>query len=228
MRKIIAAAFISLDGVMQAPGGPEEDPTGGFEHGGWVAGHWDDAVGTAVSESFAAPFDLLLGRKTYDIFAAHWPYVETATEGDAFEELNSDIAVTFNRVTKYVATHRPESLTWQNSKALGPDVVARLRELKQEDGPNLLIQGSGEFIQTLLAHDLIDEFRLSIFPLVLRKGKRLFGDGTQPRGLTLTKWAASPNGVLIATYERGGKVATGSFAMEAPTEAEIERRKSLV
>jgi dihydrofolate reductase len=172
-------------------------------------------------------FDLLLGRKTYDIFAAHWPYAETDRTEDAFDELNSDIAATFNRITKYVATHRPDSLTWQNSEALGADVVARLHALKQEDGPNLLIQGSSALIQTLLANDLIDEFRLSIFPLLLGKGKRLFGEGTQPRGLKLTKWTATPNGVLIATYERAGAVATGSFAMETPTEAELERRKTL-
>jgi dihydrofolate reductase len=224
MRRIITGAFVSLDGVMQAPGGPEEDPTGGFAHGGWVAPHWDDTLGAAMDEQFSTPFDLLLGRRTYDIFAAHWPYVQHDPAASDFDRLNSDIAAMFNRIAKYVATHEHETLTWQNSQWLGRDVVAALRELKATDGPALLTQGSSELIQTLLAADLIDELRLLIFPLVLGPGKRLFGDGTVPAAFRLTKSATSPSGVLIASYERAGAVTAGSFAMEQPSEAERARR----
>src|SRR5262249_28917702 len=157
MRKIVVGAFVSLDGVMQGPGGPEEDPTGGFEHGGWVAGYFDDAVGAAVGEMFSTPYDLLLGRKTYDIFAGHWPHITDPKERDF------PIAEQFNRITKYVATHRPESLAWKNSRALGPDPVATLRALKNEEGPVLLTQGSAEFLQTLFASDLVDALRLFVF-----------------------------------------------------------------
>jgi dihydrofolate reductase len=228
MRKIVTGAMVSLDGVMQAPGGPEEDPTGGFEYGGWVPPYWDDTLGAAMDEAFSKPFDLLLGRKTYDIFAAHWPYVQHDPAASDFDNLNSGIARTFNAATKYVATHRPETLSWQNSEPLGADIPARLRELKQADGPDLLTQGSTELIQTLLAHDLIDELRLVIFPLVLGKGKRLFASGATPAAFRLTKSTTSPSGVLLANYERAGAVPTGSFAMEQPTEAEIERRKQLI
>jgi dihydrofolate reductase len=227
MRKLITAAFVSLDGVMQAPGGPDEDPTGGFKHGGWVAPYWDDALTAAMNKTFSQPFDLLLGRKTYDIFAAHWPYVETDPKGNDFDQLNADIALTFNRIVKYVATHRPESLTWQNSRSLGKDVVAAVRELKKTDGPALLTQGSTELLHTLLAADLIDQVNLQVFPLVLGKGKRLFSAEAVPAAFRLTNSTVSPNGVVIATYERGGEIATGSFEFETPTEAEVERRKTL-
>jgi dihydrofolate reductase len=227
MRKIMTGAMVSLDGVMQAPGGPEEDPTGGFAHGGWVAPLWDDALGAAMDETFSAPFDLLLGRRTYDIFAAHWPHIQVDPTASDFNGLIAGIARTFNRITKYVATHEPGTLTWQNSQALGSDVVAALRELKKTDGPILLTQGSTMLIQTLLANDLIDELRLQIFPIVLGKGKRLFGDGAIPAAFRLTKSVASPNGALITRYERAGDVATGSFAMEPPTDAELERRRRL-
>ncbi|MER8724984.1 MULTISPECIES: dihydrofolate reductase family protein [unclassified Mesorhizobium] len=215
MRKIIAATFVSLDGVMQAPGGPQEDPVGGFKFGGWTFHYWDDLMGAAMGETFSKPFALLLGRKTYDIFAAHWPY-----------QKNDPIADSFNAVTKYVATHRPDTLSWQNSQPLGSDVVATLRRMKQEDGPDLLIQGSSELIQTLLANDLIDEISLLIFPLVLGKGKKLFGSGAMPAAFKLTRSQASTTGVLMASYERSGEIKTGSFAPEQPSEAEIERRKN--
>lgn len=211
MRKIVAGAFVSLDGVMQAPGGPKEDPSGGFEHGGWVQPLFDDVTGAAMSETFSAPYDLLLGRKTYDIFAAHWPRVATERKADEFE---LKIADQFNAVTKYVATHRPDTLSWKNTQTLGTDVVASLRELKKRNGPRLLTQGSSELLQTLLAHDLVDELRLLFFPIVLGRGKRFFGSGAIPAGFKLTKSTASPSGVLIATYERAGKVATGSFALD--------------
>jgi dihydrofolate reductase len=227
MRKIVTGAFVSLDSVMQAPGGPDEDPTGGFRFGGWVAGLWDDVIGAAMDETFAAPFDLLLGRKTYDIFAAHWPHIQVDPTKSDFDALNADIARKFNAATKYVATHRPESLDWQNSRGLGTDVVAELRRLKQEEGPTLLTQGSSVLIQTLLANDLIDELQLVTFPLVLGHGKRLFGEGTAPAAFRLTKSTISPSGVIIARYERAGDVKTGSFALETPTDAEIERRMHL-
>ncbi|TPK72546.1 dihydrofolate reductase [Mesorhizobium sp. B2-4-15] len=214
MRKIIAATFVSLDGVMQAPGGPEEDPVGGFEFGGWTFHYFDEVAGTVMEELFSRPFALLLGRRTYDIFAAYWPYQKDPI-GDAF-----------NPATKYVATHRPESLTWQNTQWLGPDVVARLKELKQEDGPDLLIQGSGNLIQTLLANGLIDEIRLMIFPLLLGKGKRLFGDNALPAAFKLTKSLTSTTGIIMATYERGGEIKTGSFVTEEPSDAELERRRN--
>lgn len=222
MRKIIAAAFVSLDGVMQAPGAPEEDPTGGFQHGGWLVPHFDETVGAAMGEMFERPFDLLLGRKTYDIFAAHWPHVPAdAGEGDA------QIAALFNRVTKYVASRSRPQLEWQNSQLLGPDTAAALRELKQQDGPDLLTQGSSDLLQTLLAEDLIDELRLLTFPVVLGKGKRMLGEGANPATFRLVKSAVSPSGVVIASYVRAGGVETGSFALEEPTQAEIERRAAL-
>lgn len=216
MRKIVAATFVSLDGVMQAPGGPEEDPTGGFSHGGWTFHYWDDIMGGVMSEVFEKPFDLLLGRKTYDIFAAHWPSLE-----------NDPVAEIFNRVTKYVATRSAGPLAWHNSRPLGSDVVAALGALKREDGPDLLIQGSSDLIQALLAADLIDEFRLLIFPLVLGRGKKLFGSGTMPTAFRLTGSRTSTTGVLVAHYERAGEVKTGSFALPDPTEAELKRRQNL-
>lgn len=227
MRRIVTMAFVSLDGVIQAPGGPEEDRSGGFEHGGWVFPLSDEAVGAALDEVFSAPFDLLLGRKTYDIFAAHWPFIQTDPKASGYEEGDATIARRFNAVTKYVATHRPDSLEWQNSQPLGNDVVARLKELKREDGPPLLTQGSSELVETLLAHDLVDELRLTIFPLLLGRGKRLFGQGTKPSGLELENASVSPNGVIIARYLRAGEVATGSFALEDPTEAELQRRRAM-
>ncbi|RUW75906.1 MULTISPECIES: dihydrofolate reductase family protein [unclassified Mesorhizobium] len=214
MRKIIAATFVSLDGVMQAPGGPEEDPVGGFKFGGWTFHYFDEVAGVAMEDLFSKPFALLLGRRTYDIFAAYWPYQK------------DQIADAFNPATKYVATHRPDSLTWENTEPLGSDVVARLGQLKQEDGPDLLIQGSGNLIQTLLANGLIDEIKLMTFPLLLGKGKRLFGDNAMPAAFKLVKSQATTTGVIMATYERGGEVRTGSFAQQEPSEAEIERRRN--
>ncbi len=227
MRKVIVGAFVSLDGVMQGPGGPEEDPTGGFEHGGWTAPYWDDDIAAAMGELFSAPFDLLLGRRTYDIFAAHWPYVETDPAASTYDEGSHQIAETFNNVTKYVATHAPDTLAWQNSQSLGADVAATLRDIKAQEGPTLLVQGSSDLIQTLLANDVIDELRLLIYPLVLGKGKRLFGGGTIPAAFRLTQSNVSPSGVVIASYERASEVATGSFALDSPSEAELERRSRL-
>jgi len=180
-----------------------------------------------MGELFSAPVDLVLGRRTYDIFAAHWPFVEMDPSAGSFEKLNADIAAMFNGVTKYVATHRPETLTWRNTEWLGPDPAARLAELKAGDGPTLLVQGSSALTQQLLAADLLDEIRLLIYPLVLGRGKRFFGEGTLPAAFRLTHSTTSPNGVLITRYQRGGEVTTGSFGMEVPTQAELERRKGL-
>jgi len=215
MRKVVAATFVSLDGVMQAPGGPEEDPTGGFAHGGWTVNYWDEAMGKVMDKAFAAPFDLLLGRKTYEIFAAHWPYVE------------EEPAEKFNAVTKYVVTSSTEPLTWKNSVALRGNVAAEVARLKQGDGPDLLIQGSSQLIQALLANDLIDEFTLLVFPLVLGPGKRLFGEGAVPAALKLVDSKTSTTGVTMSTYQRAGAISTGSFALEKPTEAEIARRERM-
>ncbi len=221
MRKIVVCAFVSLDGVMQAPGGPQEDPTGGFELGGWVAGYFDDVVGAAMGEVFSRPYELLLGRKTYDIFAAHWPHITDPKAPDY------PIAEQFNRITKHVATHRPESLTWKNSRGLGADAVAGLRDLKKGQGPDLLTQGSSDFLQTLFANDLVDELRVLTFPIVLGKGKRLFGATARPAGFRLESSKASTNGVVIGSYVRAGEVKRGDFQLDKPSAAEVERRKSL-
>ena len=209
MRKVLASTFLSLDGVMQAPGGPDEDRTGGFSLGGWIAPHGDESTGATIGELFAAPFDLLLGRKTYDIFAGYWPGIEADPKEHAVSDMAANIARLFNSATKYVATHSPETLAWQNSRGLGEDVPAAVRKLKQGEGPTLLIQGSSELIQTLLAHGLIDEMRLLIFPVILGRGKRLFGTDAIPAAFRLTRSATSGTGVLMATYERTGKVPTG-------------------
>jgi dihydrofolate reductase len=214
MRKLVAAAFISLDGVMQAPGGPPEDPTGGFTFGGWTVPYWDEPMGRFMEEMFGQPFDLLLGRKTYEIFAAHWPFVPA----------DDPIGERFNAVTKHVATSSTEPLAWANSVALRGDVAAEVARLKQGDGPTLLTQGSSVLLQALLAHDLVDEFRLLVFPLLLGPGKRLFGQGTTPGALKLVASTVSTTGVFMGVYGRAGAVATGSFELAQPSEAEIARR----
>ena len=217
MRKLIVLSFITLDGVMQAPGGPEEDPTGGFKYGGWSVGYWDDFLDGVMGEQMARPFDLLLGRKTYEIFAAYWPYVKR-------DDLTAD---KLNSAKKYVASTTLEKLDWSNSTLVKGDIAQEIKKLKQQNGPELQVHGSGNLIQTLLKHDLIDEFRLKIFPITLGTGKRLFGDGTIPAGFKLVDSKTSTTGVIVATYERAGKVKTGSFALETPTEAELARRKQL-
>jgi len=211
MRKIVAAAMVSIDGVMQAPGGPDEDKASGFKYGGWVPPHWGEELSAVMNEQFSEAFDLLLGRRTYDIFAAYWPHFEADPKASDFDALSVKIAQTFDRITKYVATHHPGTLAWQNSEALGSDVVGRLRRLKQEQGPMLLTQGSSDLLQQLLAADLVDELRLTIFPLVLGKGKRFFGAGTSPCGFRLVKSDVTKNGVITAHYERDGDVKTGDF-----------------
>jgi len=218
MRRIIVATFVSLDGVMQAPGGPGEDPTGGFGFGGWTAPHFDEALGASLGEIFGRPFDLLLGRKTYDIFAAHWPYVT---------DPNDPIAGVFNRITKYVASRSNPTLPWRNSRHLGGDTVGALKKIKAEDGPDLLVQGSSELLQTLWKHGLVDEFSVLIFPVLLGRGKRLFGEGTAPSGLKLVKSKSFPTGVIVANYTPDGAVKSGDFQLAEPSEAELERRRNL-
>ena len=219
MRKLIVLSFISLDGVMQAPGGPEEDPTGGFEHGGWVFGYFDDFLLKVMVKQTSKPFDLLLGRKTYEIFAAHWPYVNA--EQDPF-------AAKLNDAKKYVASKTLTKLGWNNSELISGDIAGGIKRLKeQQDGPEIQVHGSGNLIQTLLKHDLVDELWLKIFPVSLGVGKRLFAEGTIPAGFKLLESDISPSGVIVATYGRAGEVRTGSFALETPTEAELARRKRI-
>jgi dihydrofolate reductase len=215
MRQLVVNTFLTLDGVMQAPGGPEEDPTDGFTHGGWSVNYWDELMGQTMDEFVAKPFDLLLGRKTYEIFAAHWPYAS----GPMADKLNA--------ATKYVASRTLDRVEWANSNLLAGDAVEAVRALKEEDGPEIQVHGSANLIQTLLRADLVDRLGVWIFPLVLGTGKRLFGDGTMPGGLRLVHSRTSSTGVLITTYERAGGIEYGSFALEEPTEAERERRRSL-
>jgi dihydrofolate reductase len=205
---------------MQAPGGPEEDTTGGFKYGGWTAGYWDDILGGVMGEQMAGPFDLLLGRKTYEIFAAHWPYVKS-------DDPDGPIAGKLNSAKKYVVSTTLKKLDWNNSTLVKGDIAQEIKTLKQQNGPELQVHGSGNLIQTLLKHDLVDEFRLKIFPVTIGTGKRLFSDGTIPAGFKLVDSKTSTTGVIVATYERAGKVKTGSFALETPTEAELNRRKRL-
>ena len=187
---------------MQAPGGPDEDRSGGFKYGGWTVPYFDDFSGERMDEQMSMPFDLLLGRKTYDIFAGYWPQQDETT---------SSIARLFNKAHKYVASHNPQELAWQNSTVLHGDVAAQLKELKAQDGPMLQVHGSGNFIQTLLAHDLVDELWLKTYPVTLGGGKRLFAEGTIPAAFTLTDAKVSPKGVIFANYVRAGQVETGSF-----------------
>lgn len=215
MRDLVVTAFVTLDGVMQAPGGPEEDPTGGFEYGGWSVSAWDDAMQEVMGKAIEQPADLVLGRKTYEIFAAHWPY----DEGPMADKLNA--------ARKYVASRTLESAEWQNSVVLRGDVVAEVRALKEEDGPELQIQGSAGLIQTLAAAGLVDEYRLWIFPVVVGKGKRVFGDDVAAAEFTLLDSKTSSTGVLMTRYRKSGPVEIGSFASEEPTEAELARRRSL-
>ena len=216
MRKIIASTFVSLDGVMQAPGGPEEDPTGGFTQGGWSALYWDDTMNKAMGERMSVPADLLLGRKTYEIFAAHWPYAG-----------ESPITALFNKATKYVASRTLNKLDWVNSKLIEGDVAKEVARLKTTDGPDLQVHGSSVLLQTLIGAGLIDEHHLWIFPLVLGHGKKLFEKGLPPQGLSLADTKTSSTGVLLNTYRPAGAVKPGTFALETPSEAELARREKM-
>lgn len=217
MREIIGSAFISLDGVIQAPGGPTEDPTGGFDQGGWVFKFWDDEVGEAIDGFFAGGYDLLLGRRTYDIFASYWPYVEgePAEMGKAFTDAN-----------KYVLTRGDQPLEWENSHRLkGMDDVAAL---KAGEGKKLIIQGSGAIYPALLAAGLIDRLTLMIFPITLGKGKRLFGEGTLPAGLRLVEHKVTGKGTIIASYEPAGAIPSdGQFPEPSTSAREAERQRKM-
>jgi dihydrofolate reductase len=203
MRKLIVSTFLTLDGVMQAPGGPEEDEDGRFAQGGWSVNYWDDQMGEVMGAAMSVPFDLVLGRKTYDIFAAYWP---NATEEDGAKPLND--------ATKYVASRSQPTLGWSNSVLLEGDVAEAVAALKRQDGPELQVHGSGDLIQTLMRHGLIDQYRLWVFPLVIGSGKRLFSAGTIPSSLTLVDSQVSTTGVMIGTYEPAGEIVTGSFALD--------------
>jgi dihydrofolate reductase len=198
MRKINVLTFITLDGIMQAPGGPEEDPTSGFRYGGWTVPYFDEFLGQTMGEQMSKPFDLLLGRKTFEIFASYWPQHEAEWPG-------------INSVTKYVASNTLTTHEWSNSVFLKGNVVDEIKQLKQQEGPDLQVHGSGNLIQTLLKHDLVDEFWLKIFPITLGTGKRLFAEGTMPAAFALHEAKTSPAGVIVASYKRAGEVKTGSF-----------------
>lgn len=214
-RRIIGGAFISMDGVMQAPGGPEEDPTGGFEHGGWLTTLFDEGLGNQIDTLFSQPYDLLLGRRTYEIFAAHWPFMPA----------DDPLAATFNRITKYAVTASGIPLTWQGSERL--ESIEAVAALKEQDGPNLVIQGSSTLYPQLLQHGLIDRLILMTAPVVLGGGKRLFGEGTPARKFALVEHRVTSGGIAMATYDLAGEVETGSFAMVEPSAAELERREKL-
>lgn len=216
MRRIIGAAFVSLDGVMQAPGGRREDPTGGFEHGGWLAFRFDEAVGAEIDRLFGGDFDLLLGRRTYDIFAAYWPYADGPQK---------PMGALFDRVGKYVVTHGGTTLDWQNSHAVGS--MAALADLKQGDGPDLVIQGSSTLYPQLLEHGLLDRLTLMIFPLVLGSGKRLFGAHTPARSMKVVDQSVSKNGTIFATYEPDGAVESGNIAEQEPSMRERARQEAM-
>ena len=199
MRKLLVTTFMTLDGVMQAPGGPEEDTDGGFKLGGWSVNYWDDVMMEAKGKEMGVPFDLVLGRRTYDIFASYWP--------DAPEE----DAKPLNDATKYVASRGRPKLTWERSVLLEGDVAEAVAKLKDEEGPELQVHGSGSLAQTLIRHSLVDQFNLWVFPLVIGSGKRLFGDGTVPAGLKLVDSTLSTTGVFMGTYVPAGEVVPGTF-----------------
>lgn len=199
MRKIVVISMISMDGVMQAPGAPKEDTSGGFKLGGWTWPYSDEFSQKIFGEEFSGEYDLLLGRKTYDIWRDYWP------------KQKGTIADPFNKATKYVVSHRDTDLTWDKTVLIDGDVAQKIKELKQGDGPMLSVQGSSNMIQTLLKNDLVDEFWLRIYPITLGNGKRLFGEGTVPAAYELTKCLTSPKGLIFAYYKRAGKVKTGSF-----------------
>ena len=201
MRELIVQAFMTLDGVMQAPGGPEEDRSGGFDHGGWSFGYWDEQMQGVMGAALSNPFELVLGRRTYEIFAAHWP---------TSEEPGAEL---FNSVTKHVASTTLTELEWENSMLIEGGVPDGIRALKAQDGPELQVHGSATLIQSLLEHGLVDEFRLWTFPVVLGTGKRLFDGGTVPAGVELTSSQVSSTGVVMATYRAGAEIRYGSFAV---------------
>ena len=205
MRKLVVTTFLTLDGVMQAPGGPEEDDDGGFKHGGWSVNYWDDEMGEVMDGIMGKPFDLLLGRKTYEIFASFWPEAPEEAGGKPL-----------NDATKYVASKTLSTVEWQNSVLLEGEAADAIGALKEGDGPEIQVHGSGNLIQTLLRHSLVDEIHLHTFPVVVGNGKRLFADGAVPAGLKLVDTTVTPAGVVSATYEAAGQLVTGTFALDVP------------
>jgi dihydrofolate reductase len=202
MRKLVVLSFITLDGVMQAPGGLEEDTSGGFKYGGWTVGYWNDFMGKVMDAQMAEPFDLLLGRKTYEIFAGYWPLAKSEDQ---------PLADRLNEAKKYVVSTTLGKLDWKNSTLITGDIVDEIRKLKEKSGPEIQVHGSSNLIQTLLESDLVDEFRLKIFPVTIGIGKRLFGEGTIPISFKLVDSKVSTTGVIVATYVRDGEIKTGSF-----------------
>jgi dihydrofolate reductase len=219
MRKVIVGAMVSMDGVMQAPGGPTEDPTRGFEFGGWVMPYFDQEFGEELDRLFNEKFDLLLGRKTYEIFAAYWPYYDE-------EARDGGIAKLFNAIKKYAVSRSGEvDTSWQGSVLLRD--IAAVKRLREEDGPNLVTQGSTELVHAMLANDLVDAMSIFTVPVVLGTGKRLFADGSVPHAYTLTSSRVSSNGLIIGHYERGGEIEIGDTAMDSPSEREKARQERM-
>jgi dihydrofolate reductase len=216
MRKLTGAVFQSLDGVMQAPGGPEEDPSGGFALGGWSFAFWDGSMEQPFGKVIESDYDLLLGKRTYDIFAAYWPY-------------NQDISIgaRFQRINKYVLTHSDEPLAWDNSSKLSGDTVTAVSELKKTDGRDLLIQGSSTLYPPLLSAGLIDRLLVMTFPVLLGRGKSIFNGTQRPCRLKMVEHFVSDSGVTFATHEPAGEISPGSFASKEPSQAELERRQKL-
>ena len=216
MRKIITTTFVSLDGVMQAPGGPDEDPTNGFKWGGWTFNYNDDMSGKIMNDFMSQPFDLLLGRRTYEIFAAYWPY-----------EKEGPVAESFNNTSKYVVSHNNVDLTWKNSNLISGDVVGELKKLKNQEGKDLWVYGSGNLIQTLLKNELVDKMYMWIMPVTFGRGKKLLEEGILAKAWKLTDVKTNTQGVIIASYEPAGEVKPGSFVQQAPSKEELKRREKL-
>ena len=214
MRRLVVNTFMTLDGVMQAPGGPEEDTTGGFKYGGWIFHYGDEMTRKTLDEFMSKTFELLLGRKTYEIFAAYWPYIKDDT-----------IADKFNQTKKYVASRTLKKLNWDNSLVIKSDVVNEIDKIKKQAGPELQVYGSSNLIKTLFNGNIIDLFKIWIYPVTVGKGKQLFGEGTNASNLKLVDVKTSSTGVIIATYEPAGELKLGSLALEDPSEAELERRR---
>ena len=215
MRKIIVCTFMTMDGVLQAPGGPQEDTSGGFKWGGWMSPYTDDQTDNKLGQIMAKPFDLLLGRRTYEIFSAYWPY----------QDSDHPIAGLFNRIRKYVVSSNAIDLPWENSELITGDTVSELQKLKEQDGPDLLVHGSSVLIQTLLANNLIDELHIWTFPITLGEGRKLFKDGTQAAQWKLTDAVIATTGAIITSYVPDGDVKLGSFISGEASEAEIARRE---
>ena len=217
MRKIIVGAQVSMDGVMQAPGAPNEDTAGGFKFGGWAMPYFGQEFGEEIEHVFEEKFDLLLGRKTYEIFAAYWPYYDESAEAGG-------IATAFNRIQKYVVSRSGNvDTSWVNSVLLRD--IAEVKRLKQTEGPNLVTQGSTELVHALLANDLVDAISIFTLPIVLGEGKKLFADGSAPHSFKLTRSRVSANGLIVGHYERDGSIKLGDTSLDSPSEREIARRK---